>query len=159
MSIQFRNYTKEPGITEDYFKVREFFVDLGFAEFTYARWDWMITHSYLDKSAVGKIGIWEDSGRIIGVATFDTSLGETFCLTFSEYAHLKKEMLLYAMKNLSETDRFSILISDVDIYFQAIAADLGFIATPKSDEDAIFYIEKSSTHYDLPAAFPNPIFL
>lgn len=153
MSIQFRNYTKKSGITEDYHKVREFFVNLGFTEFTYARWDWMITHSHLDRDAVEKIGIWEDAGQIVGVATFDTRLGETFCLTFPEYAHLKKEMLLYAIKDLSDTDRFSILISDTDLYFQNVAASLGFIATPESDEDAIFYIEKTSTYYDLPAGF------
>ena len=79
MAIQFRNYTAEAGITEDYFKVRGFFVNLGHTEFTYARWDWMITHSYLDKNAVCKIGLWEDEDRVIGVATFDTRLGNAFC--------------------------------------------------------------------------------
>lgn len=75
MAIQFRNYTSEAGITEDYFKVRSFFVELGHSEFTYARWDWMTTHSYLDKNAVGKIGLWEDEDRVVGVATFDMQLG------------------------------------------------------------------------------------
>lgn len=39
LSIKFRNYTDQPGITEDYHKVREFFIKLEYAEFTYARWD------------------------------------------------------------------------------------------------------------------------
>ncbi len=86
MSIRFRNYTKQAGITEDYYKVRTFFVKLGYAEFTYTRWDWMATHGHLDKHAVGKIGLWEDEKEIIGVATFDCKLGKAFCLTFPEYA-------------------------------------------------------------------------
>lgn len=57
MSIQFRNYTKQAGITEDYHKVRSFFIKLGHAEFEYTRWDWMATHRYLDKYAVGRIGL------------------------------------------------------------------------------------------------------
>jgi hypothetical protein len=67
MAIQFRNYTGRAGITEDYHRVHEFFVKLGYAEFTYTRWDWMATHGCLDKSAVGRIGIWEDNGAIVGV--------------------------------------------------------------------------------------------
>ncbi|GBK61205.1 MAG: hypothetical protein E7L01_03980 [Paenibacillus macerans] len=57
MSIKFRNYTKQAGITEDYHRVRFFLVGLGYSEFTYARWDWMATHGYLDKPSVDKIGI------------------------------------------------------------------------------------------------------
>jgi hypothetical protein len=96
MSVNFRNYTKNAGITEDYHKVREFFIKLGYAEFTYARWDWMTTHGYLDKSAISKIGVWEDESQIVGVATFDCQLGKAFCLTLPEYEYLRNELLLYA---------------------------------------------------------------
>ena len=105
MSIHFRNYTKQAGITEDYHKVRNFFITLGYAEFTYTRWDWMATHGYLDKSSVDKIDIWEDDAQIVGVATFDCQLGNAFCLTLPEYASLKKEMLLYAWGNLSNNHK------------------------------------------------------
>lgn len=153
MAIQFRNYTKEAGITDDYFKVRDFFVSLGHSVFTYARWDWMTTHGYLDKNAVGKIGIWEDSNRIIGVATFDLRLGTAYCLTFPEYAFLKKEMLLYAKDNLSKGEEFGIVIPDKDLKFQDAAANLGFMATEKKENDSIFYLDKTSTEYTLPEGF------
>lgn len=153
MSIQFRNYTKEAGITEDYHKVRDFFVKIGYSEFTYARWDWMATHGYLDKNAIGKIGLWEDSGEVVGIATFDTGLGNAYCLTFPKYSQLKKEMLLYAKENLSSENKFNIVISDSDYEFQDIAANLGFIATSNKENDAIFYLDKTSTTYDLPSGF------
>ncbi|RII33137.1 N-acetyltransferase [Clostridium chromiireducens] len=153
MSIQFRNYTKQAGITEDYHKVRNFFIRLGYAEFTYTRWDWMATHGYLDRSAVGKTGLWEEEGKIVGVATFDCQLGETFCLALPEYAFLKKEMLIYAKDNLSKDGKFGVVIADTDLRFQDIAADLGFKATEEKENDAIFYVDKTSTKYNLPDGF------
>lgn len=153
MSIQFRNYTKQPGITEDYHKVRAFFIKLGHAEFEYTRWDWMATHSYLDKSAVGKIGLWEDRGEVVGIATFDGQLGTAFCLTLPKYSYLKKDILLFAKDNLSKDGNFGVIIRDNDLEFQDIAAELGFVATQDKEFDSFFYLDKTSTAYDLPEGF------
>ncbi|MDR3598355.1 GNAT family N-acetyltransferase [Clostridium sp.] len=153
MSIRFRNYTKQAGITEDYHKVRNFFIKLGYAEFTYTRWDWMATHGYLDKHAVGKIGVWEEDEQIVGVATFDCQLGKAFCVALPEYAFLKKEMLLYAKDNLSMDGEFAVVIADTDLKFQDIAANLGFRATEQKENDAIFYLDKTSMEYELPEGF------
>lgn len=153
MSIRFRNYINQAGITEDYHKVRAFLVKLGYSEFTYARWDWMTTHSYLDKSAVGKIGIWEDNNEVIGVATFDTVPGISYCLTLPEYAFLKKEMLYYACNNQNKGEEFGIAIRNNDTEFQDIAANSGFFATTEKEDDSIFYLEKTQTEYHLPEGF------
>jgi ribosomal protein S18 acetylase RimI-like enzyme len=153
LSIKFRNYTNQAGITEDYHRVRKFFIKLGYAEFSYARWDWMITHSYLDKTAVGKIGIWEDNNKIVGIATFDLQPGDAYCLTLPESGFLKEEMLLYAESNLNEGDKFNIIISDQDLDFQDIAAANGYLATAQKESDAIFYLDRTSTSYSLPAGF------
>ena len=153
MSILFRNYTKYPGITEDYHKVRAFLIKLGYAEFEYTRWDWMATHSYLDKSAVGRIGLWEDQEEVVGIATFDSQLGTAFCLTLPEYTYLKKEILLYAKNKLSKDGKFGVFIRDTDLEFQDIAAELGFVATQVKESDSFFYLDKTSTAYDLPKGF------
>lgn len=153
MTIQFRNYTKQAGITEDYYKVRDFLIKLGYAEFTYTRWDWMTTHGYLDKSAVGKIGIWEENAQIVAVAVFDCQLGKAFCLTLPNYDFLKKEMLLYSKNNLSDEGKFGVIIQDTDLKFQDTAAELGFIGSDYKESDAIFYLDKTSTAYDLPKGF------
>lgn len=153
MAIRFRNYTADAGITEDYRKVREFFIKLRYAEYTYVRWDWMITHLWLDKSAVGRIGVWEDNGEVVGVATFDTQLGDCYCMALPQYAFLKRQMLLYAKDNLSMEGKSTVVISDQDLFFQGIAADLGYVATPGREYDAAFYLENISTAYDLPDGF------
>jgi len=153
MPIQFRNYTKQAGITEDYHKVRKFFISLGYAEFTYTRWDWMATHGYLDRSSVEKIGIWEEDEQIVGLATFDCQLGNAFCLTLPQYNFLKEEILLYSKDNLSKEGKFGVIIADTDLKFQDIAAGLGFCATEEKENDAIFYLDKTSTEYYLPEGF------
>lgn len=153
MPIQFRHYSKDAGITEDYHKVRTFFLNLGYAEFTFARWDWMITHGALDKSALEKIGLWEIGNQIIGIATYDTKLGNAYCLALPEYADLKNEMLSYANENLIGTNPFAVVISDTDQHFQDMAASLGFVATEQSENDSIFHIENTSTEYQLPEGF------
>lgn len=151
--IQFRNYTNQAGITEDYHKVRDFLIRLGYAEFTHARWDWMTTHGCLDQSAVGRIGIWEVKDAIVGLATFDCHLGVAFCLTLPEYAALKKEILLYSLENLAKNGEFQVVIADSDVAFQDIAAGLGLVATEDKESDAVFYIDKTSTNYTLPEGF------
>ncbi len=153
MPITFRNYTAQPGITEDYFRVREFLAGLGYTEFPYARWDWMATHGWLDKSAVGRIGLWEDARGIVGLATFDTRPGEAFCMARPGDAGLKREMLLYAAEHLGRDGKFGVVIADRDAAFQSIAAAFGFFATTKKENDAAFYLEETSTDYALPAGF------
>jgi GNAT superfamily N-acetyltransferase len=153
VAITQRNYSNQAGMTEDYFKVRNFFVNLEYAEFTYARWDWMITHSYLDKDAIGRIGVWEDGGEVVGVATYDTMIGSSYCLALPGYEHLKKEMALYAKENLSNEGQCGIIIADADHHFQNIAASLGLVASINKENDAIFYPEQTLTDYELPAGF------
>lgn len=153
MTIQFRNYTDQAGITEDYFKVRDFLIQVGYCEYTYARWDWMATHSYLDKDSVGKIGIWEREGEILGIATFDCQLGQAFCITLPKYAGLKDEILFYAKEHLMKDGDFGVMISDQDLEFQEIAAKQGLAASQDKESDAVFYLDQTSTEYVLPEGF------
>lgn len=153
MSIQFRNYTGQAGITEDYYKVRAFLVKLGYAEFTYARWDWATTHSYLDKASVGKIGLWEENNEVVGLATFDCFLGIAYCLTLPDYTVIKRDILQYAMDHLSNQGEFGVVIADKDAEFLKIAEELGFSSTIEKEHDAAFFIDETSTEYKLPEGF------
>ncbi len=135
-----RAYNNIAGISEDYYAVRQFFVELGIAEFTYARWDWMTTHSYLDKEAISSIGLWLLNEKVVGIATFDTSLGTTYCLALPEFAYLKGEILRYATNHLkSEKGEITVAIADQDTVFQMEALEQGYVATPNRESDAAFY--------------------
>lgn len=153
MSIKSRAYTHQAGITPDYHAVRNFLLKLGYSEFIYARWDWMISHSYLDHTGLSKIRLWEENSSVVGVATYDTRLGTAYCLALPKYAELKKEMLLYAESNLRDGDTFNVVIANEDLAFQNIAHDLGYVATPNSEHDAIMYLENANLNYTLPDGF------
>lgn len=153
MAIAFRNYTSQAGITEDYKRVRSFLIKVGYCEYTYARWDWMTTHGYLDKESVGKIGIWEEGEEMVGLATYDCQLGPAYCITLPGYEGLKDEMLTYAKEHLDEDGVFGVMIADTDRAFQEIAAKHGLVATTDKENDAVFYPDQMSTAYDLPEGF------
>lgn len=153
MSVRFRNYTDQAGLTPDYFRVRRFFVERGYAEFTYARWDWMATHSHLDRSAVRKIGLWAQDDQIVAVATFDCWLGEAFCLMLPGYEGLRGEMLRYAQDHLAADGRSGVYISDADAAFQSVAAKLGYVATERKENDAVFYPDETELSLHLPEGF------
>ncbi|MFN2182772.1 MAG: GNAT family N-acetyltransferase [Anaerolineae bacterium] len=63
-------------------------------------WEYMHGHPYLDASSLGKIGIWEDEGKIVAVAHYEWRLGEAFFQLHPRYPHLRQEMLEYAEENL-----------------------------------------------------------
>jgi hypothetical protein len=93
MSTQFKTYSPEPLFGDDYEKLRDFLIKLDSHNYHFGRWDWMITHSMLDKNGLSKIGFWEDNGVIVAAATYDCCLGKAYLLTLNGYAWLKEEML------------------------------------------------------------------
>jgi GNAT superfamily N-acetyltransferase len=113
----------------------------------------MITHSYLDKSGLSKIGIWEDGNEIVAMSTYDTRLGEGFFCVFPRYGHLKREMLRYAKENLAKDGRFRASIPDSDAKFQDIASLEGFIPTQERECDAVYPIDLRRISYRLPDGF------
>ncbi len=153
MAVNFRKYTAQAGITDDYFKVRKFLIDLGYKEYTYARWDWMTTHTYLDPLAVGSMGLWEEDENIVGAALIDGAFGQAFCLTLPGYEDLKRDMLIHAENHMSKDGQLFVTIDDHDPLFQQMAAESGFVATPNKEFDAIFVIDQTSLDYTLPEGF------
>ncbi len=66
MSTLFRNYTSEPGFTEDFHRVRDFLVRINrtnpiLYDFEWGRWEWAFSLPYLDTSNLSKIGTWGQS--------------------------------------------------------------------------------------------------
>ena len=94
-------------------------------------WEYAYTHGEFDAASVGKIGVWEEGGRIVAVATYELRLGEAFFNTHRDYAHLKPEMIGYAEENLSATRddgrrRLRAFVNDFDGAFEKIALARGY---------------------------------
>ena len=154
MSITFRNYAYPTGITEGYYALRAFFLKRGGTDFPFGRWDWMITHGWLDHGSLHKIGIWEEAGEIVGAALFDTQPGEGFICVLPGYEALRAEMVRYARENLRRDGKFRLLVWDADPAFQETAALEGFVPTPDKEYDAVFPLHKpADIRYTLPEGF------
>jgi GNAT superfamily N-acetyltransferase len=96
-----------------------------------AIWEYAYTHAEFDDATIGRIGIWEDQGRIVGVVTYEMHLGEAFFNTHRDYAHLKPEMLAYAEEHLGargENGRRSLnaYVNDFDAVFERVAVARGY---------------------------------
>ncbi|UCH35912.1 MAG: GNAT family N-acetyltransferase [Armatimonadota bacterium] len=100
-------------------------------------WEYAYTHPWFDEASVGNIGIWEDKGRIVGVATYELRLGEAFFNAHRDYAHLKPDMLEYAEDHLSVRGedgkrRLRAYVNDFDGAFEEVVADSGYKKDPSS---------------------------
>ncbi len=153
MSIIFTNYASVPGITPDYRAVREMLVTIGYREFTYARWDWMATHGYLQTTQIGRMGLWMEAERVVGAALFDCRPGDTFLMCLPGYEFLRKEMLGYARTHLRGPDGLRIVIPETDRAYQALAAAAGLTPTPDAEHDAAFFVGETPLDYVLPAGY------
>jgi GNAT superfamily N-acetyltransferase len=157
MSVKLRNYTSEPLFTSDYIKVRRFLSDLNrekliYPGFTWGRWEWMITHSSLDRSSLGRIGIWEDNNKIVGLATYESVLGDAYLFTAPGYKALEHEMLEYAKAALAGENGVRVLIDNNDRELQRTANTLGFTASADQENTAVIDISNNLT-YSLPDGY------
>ncbi|MDR2933636.1 MAG: GNAT family N-acetyltransferase [Oscillospiraceae bacterium] len=153
MSVNFRTYQNDTRFGRDYNAVRNFLLKLDSHNYSFGRWDWMITHSMLDETGLEKIGLWEEDGVVVGLATYDTMLGSAYVMTLDGFSDLKGEMLLYAKKALYKEGAFGFVIADSDRYMQRVAAGLGFRPSQNKECDAVLSLDTADFLYTLPDGF------
>ena len=62
--MTFRTYSGDRTEAGDYGKLHDLLVESGNTEYTYARFDWMMTNwPYLEAQYLERIGLWEDDGK------------------------------------------------------------------------------------------------
>lgn len=101
-------------------------------------WEYMHGHPSLDEAALGRIGLWEDDGRVVAAAHYESRLGEAFFQFHPDYRHLRQELLDYAEQNLcghSQADGrvLRAYINDKDEGFLALVRARGYARQPQSD--------------------------
>ncbi len=94
-------------------------------------WEYMHCHPFLDESSLSRIGIWEEGGKIVAVAHYETRLGEAFFELDPGYAFLKPALLEYAETHLqgcnANHERYlNAYINDFDLEFEALAIRRGY---------------------------------
>ena len=157
MSIKFRNYSPKPFFTEDYRKVREFLIRINSEKLYTPRmlwgaWEWAVTHGGRDQNNLARIGLWEDNGKLVALATYECPLGEGYLIVDEKYGHLKPDLITYAQKNLHNDGKVKILLPDGDYEFQRSAVKQGLRPTQHKDHTTVLDIDVLQS-YKLPDGF------
>jgi predicted N-acetyltransferase YhbS len=122
-------------------------------------WEYMHTHPNLDESSLDRIGIWEDAGDIVGVAHYESELGEAFFQLHPDYAHLKPTMLEYAEGHLrGETEDgegyLRAYVNDFDLEFESLVESRGYEIVHRHNRPMWeFGIPQPFPKIDLPEGF------
>jgi predicted N-acetyltransferase YhbS len=162
MTVKIRHYNGQ----DDYNRIAAFLIEHYLADNTEGNpgaisrgnwlepaWEYMHGHPYLDASALGKIGIWEEAGEIIAVCRYESRLGEAFFEYHPAYHHLREAMLDHAEQNLlgiSEKDGRKYLcafINDNNPEFQALVQARGYEKDPEG--------MRPLYRFDIPHLFPS----
>lgn len=157
MAIKFRNYVNDARFGKDYHNVCDFLMrinekDVTTPNFLWSRWVWMISRPVDNEEQRNKIGIWEDDGKIVALATFELTFGQVFIIVDKEYRYILENIIEYAKTDLSSDGSLKIIINDKDEEFQAIAAKNGFRPTQKKQCVAKLDLE-NNLKYQLPDGF------
>jgi len=152
METRVRPYNRQ----EDYQRVGDFLVETFVKgprhhNWRQPRWEYMHFHPMLDESSLRRIGVWENAGRIVAVAHYETAVGEAFFEVRHGFEHLRQEMLEYAQSHLCHHTgdgggALQAMINDFDHDFEAIAASQGFL----KDRAAAQWVSE----YVVPERFP-----
>jgi len=114
-------------------------------------WEYAYTHPWFDESSLGRIGIWEDGGEIVAVATYELRLGEAFFHTHPACAHLKPELLDHAERQLWAGDAdgrrtLRAYVNDFDPAFERVVVARGYRLDPEEG--------RPMSQFEIPAPFP-----
>ena len=120
------------------------------------RWEYMHFHPSLDdrglRDELGRCGLWEDDGNIIGLVHFEDRMGILYVQLDPWNPSLKADILTYAEEHLGDEFKIGkavhVYIDDADEEFQSVAALRGFKRMdPKNSEVAC--------RLEIPTPFPE----
>ncbi|HPE68824.1 MAG TPA: GNAT family N-acetyltransferase [Thermotogota bacterium] len=130
MAIIARRYDRE----KDYERVGQFLVDTyhpgKFPNWLQPRWEYMHYHPITQAQHFPRIGLWEDAGKIVGMANYEHSPGWAYFALHPGYPRLKPQLLEYAMENLRGEDKgrqvLRLFINDFDGEMNKLVEEAGF---------------------------------
>lgn len=155
MSELYRNYNNIPGYSDDFMKVCDFLIRINQKKiitpnYLWARWVWQFG-PYMSTQYLANIGIMEDKGNIVGLATYENDIGEAYFCIDMKYNHLKPKMIDYALHKLSNNGELRIILPDGDFEFQRYAIQKNFI--PTTDKASVAMLDAYNLEYSLPSGY------
>jgi GNAT superfamily N-acetyltransferase len=157
MPVTTRNYSGNLEFKEEYNKIYDFLCEINKSEivnsnFEYARLEWMFTHPMLDRSELSKIRVYEANGKIVGLVTYESVLGDAYPVVIPGYEYLYEEMMDYAINHLSKDGKVKFMIQDGNTSVQQLARSKGYVPTKHDEADSIHMMD-DNMDYELPDGF------
>ena len=158
MTATVRNYSSQPGYHDDFFRVCDFLRHASYRDgnlqgMEWVRWEWACARGIQDNKTYERVGLWEEDGRIVALATFEDQPGYAWLVADDAHEHLKPEMLLYAREYLSRDGAIRVSINDCDRPLQRFALQQGFRPTQEKEPLAAMDITDEITRYTLPEGY------
>lgn len=155
MSVKFRSYISDEGCDHDFHKICDFLISINHKRvitpnYLWARWVWQFG-PYMNMDHLSNIGIVEDNGKIVGLATYENDLGEAYFCVDEEYSYIKPQLMDYAKQKLSLDGKLRITLPDGDLSYQQIAIQKGFTAT--TQKSSVARIDINNNAYDMPKGY------
>lgn len=121
-----------------YEKVRQFLIGLSQENRTcinwnWARWEWMYFHPDFDNTLSAKIGLWFYDEKMVGTAIYDHYLGEAFFAVKKGFEELKKDIIDYMIKKLSDENGLGVAVNDTDSETAELILSCGFFACGQTE--------------------------
>lgn len=144
MKILFRNYQNNTRFSNDYFNVWRFLKHLNEKEmnnplFTWGRWDWFISRPSDQEERRSDIGIWEDQGKIVALATFEGKLNEVYLSIDNNYSFLGREIIDYCIKTFMINKELNVFVDDNNLEFIKTLEVMGF--KPTNNKEYVYEID------------------
>lgn len=147
-------YKDNKRFNEQYEEIHQFLLkvaDKGYNEhFHWARFEWMMDHSFLDEDKLTTIAVFRNHANdIVGMTTYDTVYDDRTYLIHSNLdINLLKMMVEYVIKNDSTS---CIKINSMDDFLKEILKEYSF--SLKKDESVLEFDLKKSIEYEVPSGF------
>lgn len=107
----------------------------------WARWEWNCFHPEFDQSQLNKMAVWYWDGNPVALAGYDLYPGEGIFAWLPGFAHIRQEVLDYAVEKLSDENGFSMAVSDRDTETAAFLKANGFSPADQSENILMLDLE------------------
>lgn len=133
MAVSVRGYHNEPGYSADFMRVYDFLARLNRStvitpHYLWARWVWQFG-PYMNMEHLARIGIFEENGGMVGLATYENDLGEAYLCLDEGVPDLAFRAVGYALEHLRKDGRIRISLPDGALKLQQAAVSWGLHAT------------------------------
>lgn len=115
-------------------------------------WEYAQTFGSFKDEYSHRIGLWEDDGKLIALATYEIDLGEAYFMLDPNYSYLPHSLIQYAEKYLTDNNSLTLNLSNAQTALRESALKQGYSSKNKYPKK-IYRFENGLLNTFLPDGF------